>query len=169
MLPLSAVGAIMMIAGEGWFSVFGTVATALPWLYVERLRGAHIEFTTEVIRVFAILRWTRIATTTVTDIVLSPHPGIAYVVADDAGSAVVSLSALGYEVSRERSVREHDLEMLGRMYRDSSIRVSGTNHTRTLGMNRQSQAVHFRWIAPTKRELVIAVVVAAIGVVCLVL
>lgn len=160
---------LVMTLMPSWIPLTLIPFACAQWLYNVRLESSRMEFTAECVRVWAILRWTRIPIECVTQIVLSNRPGVASVIADDGGTAVVTMSANGVESHAERRVRVHEAEMLRRMYGEGSIPIHSSDDTHWAGVNRSSAVVSFQYIHGTWRELAIVLVIVVVGIICVLL
>ena len=158
--------AFFMFAVRGWGALAMVPFVCAMWLVQIRTTGAFMEFTSEIIRVRAIVRWARISTSDVSEIVLAPTPGAVFVATNDGGSARVPLSAIAIEVRPERKVRLHDLGNLQRMYAGRGIWVSSEYRTASAFVSRRSAQVPYRWIPLIRREWLTFAGIIAYGVLC---
>jgi len=157
--------ALIPVAGsDGWIALL--MMLFVPWLaiYDLRLRRSRIVFTPDSVHVRAIFRWAQFPTSVVTEIVLSARPGIVSVKTSDGGSAVVTMSGNGVEFAPEKKLRLHQLAMLERMYDSALLRVRGRDGS--VGMNRSSPSVKWRWIPFTRTEYMILVATFIYGMLC---
>jgi len=163
---VAAIVLMQVLYYPSWVPLVAAPMLPVLLIYPMRLSRSRAEFWPQTVVVRAILRRTEVNIADVTMIALASHPGVAYIRAQDGGSAMVSTGRRASEFDRERRVRLHDVGMLRLLYQDTPIVVTDVNATGTVAMNRTSSSVKFSWIAPTRTEVVIVLGALALGVLC---